>query len=831
MDALRQDLKFALRSLGKARGFAAVVVLTLALGIGANTAIFNLLDQLLLRPLPVRAPQELVLVRDPGPFMGRTYGDDMMSHPLYRELREKNEVFSGMLARHETTASVGRGDATEMARVELVSGNYFEVLGLAPVLGRLFTLADDETPGTHPVVVLGHGYWRRRFGADPAVVGATVRVNGQPMTALGVAPAGFGGLSVGAAADVFVPLAMKALVTPTWDGLDDRRTRFVNVFARLKPGLAAERAQAGLDVLSAAIVAEDVKLYPDAPERFRTRFLAKRFQLRPGAQGLSGLRAQFGTPLLVLMGMVALVLLIACANVANLLLARGAARGREVAIRLALGAGRRHLARQLLVESALLAAAGGALGLVLAGWTGEALLAALPGEQAARALVATPDARVVGFALGLSLLTGLLFGLMPAWQATRPDLAATLKQETGAVVGGGSVRLRKVLVAAQVALSLTLVAGAALFVRSLTNVIAQDPGYRTEGVIAFNVDPTLGGHQGLRAIQFFRTLREALLAEPGVSAVSASSSGLLTGNEWFSTVRVDGYVPKEGENMNPRLDAIGPAFFATLGQPLLAGREFDDRDGWAAPRVAVVDESFARYFFGGESPIGRRFGFGGGDPTSIEIVGLVRDARAVDLRGEPSRTVYIPDAQLGFREPELGEMVVYVRAADPALAASRARDTVRRLDPNLPVYQLKTLEAQLGESVFTERMVAALAAAFGALATLLAGLGLYGVMSYVVARRTREIGVRIAVGASGGQVARLVLREVALLASLGVAVGLPATVALAHAARSQLFGLSPGDPATLAAAGVGLFAIALLAGAVPARRASAVDPIQALRND
>ncbi|MCM2254558.1 MAG: ABC transporter permease [Vicinamibacteria bacterium] len=831
MDALRQDLKFALRSLAKARGFAAVVVLTLALGIGANTAIFNLLDQLLLRPLPVRAPHELVLLRDPGPFMGRTFGDNMLPHPLYRELREKNPVFSGMLARYATTASVGYRDQSEIARVELVSGNYFEVLGLAPVLGQLLNLSDDVTPGAHPVVVLGHGYWQRRFGSDPGVVGSKVLVNRQPMTVRGVAPAGFGGLAVGAASEVFVPLAMKAALTPTWDGLDDRRTRFVNVFGRLKPGITQQQAQAGLDVLSAAIVKEDIKLYPDAPERFRERFLAKRTQLLPGAQGLSGLRDQFSTPLLVLMGMVALVLVIACANVANLLLARAATRQREIAIRLALGAGRRQLARQLLVESTLLSVAGGALGLVLAVWTGEALLAALPGEQTARALTAAPDGRVVAFALVLSVVTGLLFGLVPAWQATRPDVAGTLKQETGAVVGGGSVRLRKLLVAAQVALSLTLVAGAALFVRSLTNVIAQDPGYRTEGVIAFNVDPTLSGHDGERAVQFYATLRDALLAQPGVSAASASSSGLLTGSEWRVTVSVDGYQPKEGEDMNPHLDAVGPAFFTTVGQPLLAGREFDTRDGWKAPRVAIVNQTFARYFFGQDNPIGKRLGLGRDDATSIEIVGLVKDSRSVDLRGETPRFLYVPDGQLGREAPELGEMVVYVRAADTALAASQAREAVRRLDPNLPVYEMKTLETQLGESVFTERMVAALAAAFGALATLLAGLGLYGVMSFVVARRTREIGVRIAVGASGGHVATLVLREVALLAGVGVAIGLPAVVLLGHSVRSQLFGLSPNDPATLAAASLGLFAISLLAGAIPARRASTVDPIQALRND
>ncbi len=826
MDGLIQDLRFALRMIAKNPGFTALVVLTLGLGIGANTAIFSLMDQVLLRALPVKDPERLVLLDGPGPFRGRTFNDQTFSYPMYRDLRDRNTVLDGLVARFSTPASFSLGGQTERVTAEVVSGNYFEVLGVRPILGRAFSQGDDRTPGGHPVVVLSHGFWTRRFGADPKALNQTVNVNGYPMTIVGVAPRGFGGFEVGSAADVFVPMMMKAQMTPTWDDLENRGTRWINVIGRLKEGVSREQADAGLNVAYRQILAEEVEHIEDPGGTFRARYVAKHLDVLPGFRGISGLRRSFSTPLVMLMAMVGLVLLIACANVANLLVARATTRQRELAIRLALGAGRRQIVRQLVVESLGLGMMGGVAGLVVASWTGDLLIRALPFDGTSRALSSSPDLRVWSFTFGLSVLTGVLFGLVPAVQAARPALTGTLKEEAAAVVGGSSVRLRKILVVAQVALSLLLLVGAGLFARSLYNLRSLDPGFETDSLLTFSVDPTLNGHDQRATHALFRRLRQDLASIPGVTAASTAVSGVLSGSEMIMTVKVDGYERREDEDTNPHANIVGPGYFATLGTPLLAGREFTDLDEeQGAPRVAVVNETFARYFFKGESALGRRFGFGRDKGNEVEIVGVVKDDHAVNLRDQTPRWVYTPAAE---RE-DLDQMTFYVRGRGESGALVRSvRDAVKRADPDMPVFDLKSMKTQVDESLFLDRMVAALSACFGLLATLLACVGLYGVMAFTVVRRTREIGIRMALGAARRSVLWLVMREVAVLAGIGIALGLPSAWALARVIQSQLFGLAPHDPVTLAAATALLATVTLLAGYVPARRATLVEPMRAL---
>jgi len=698
-----------------------------------------------------------------------------------------------------------------------------------PAIGRLFNAADDRTPGAHPVAVLSHGFWTRRFGSNPAVLNQALTVNGHALTIVGVAAQGFNGLQVGGNADVMVPVMMKAQMTPTWNDLDDRRSRWLNVVARLKPGITAEQAEVQMNVVYDQIKQQEIAAYANVTENFKQRFLQKHLEVLPGGRGLSDLRSQFSSALVVLMWMVGVVLLIACANVANLLLARTTSRQKEIAVRLALGAGRATIVRQQLVESAVLAAAGAVVGVGFAMWSGSVLLAALPGSESARSLSSTPDLRVLLFALVLAAVTALVFGIAPAIQATRHAAASALKDEVGSVVGGGrQARVRRVLVVAQVAMSMLLLVGAGLFARSLYNLRSVDPGFQVDRLIAFSIDPSLSGYSQDRTRQFFETLQRELSNVPGVRNVSMSEIGALSGNNWRTTVRVDGYQPKEGEDMNPSFDGVGPHYFSTMGIPLVAGREFKDSDAAGAPKVAVINEAMAKYFFGDSNPIGRRFGQGGGNPTDIEIIGVARDSRSDTIREKAGRYVYIP-----YRQDEgVTSLTFYVRAAgDPAAATTAVRQTVQRLDANLPIYGMRTMEAQVAESLFVERMVASLSVAFGVLATLLAALGLYGVMSYAVTRRTREIGIRMALGAERARVLWLVLREVAALSTVGVVIGFTVALFATRRIEAQLFGISRNDPLTVAAAIVLLLVVALAAGWFPARRATNIDPMLALRSE
>jgi predicted permease len=829
MPAAWRDLKHAFRGLRKNPGFTIVVVLTLGLGIGANAAIFSLMDQVLLRALPVRDPGQLVQLDGPGPFRGRTFNNQTFSYPMYTDFRDRNEVFSGVLARFPTATTAVWNGQSERVSGELVTGNYFEVLGVKPSIGRVFNAADDRTPGAHPVVVLSHGFWLRRFGGNPAVLNQTLVVNGHPLTIVGVSAPGFNGLQVGNNSDVMVPIMMKAQMTPTWNDLDARGSRWVTIMARLKPGITTEQAEVQMNVVYRQINQQEIAAMSNTTESFRKRFVEKHLEVLPGGRGLSDLRSEFSTALAVLMWMVGVVLLIACANVANLLLARTTSRQKEISLRLALGAGRTRIVRQQLIESLLLAACGAVVGLLFAAWTGSLLLAALPGTENARALSATPDLRVVTFTLVLAVVTALVFGIVPALQATRPAAAAVLKDEAGTVAGGGrQARVRRLLVVGQVAMSMLLLAGAGLFARSLYNLRAVDAGFDVDRLLAFSIDPSLSGYSQQRMQQLFESMQRELGPMPGVRSVSMSEMGVLTGNLWGMTVRVDGYQPKEGEDMNPYVDGVGPQYFATMGIPLISGREFNEKDVVGSPRVAIINEAMAKYYYGDTNPIGRRFGFGRDSATDIEIVGVARDVRTTELRERATRFVYVPYRQ----NDALTSLTFYVRAAgDPASTATGIRQTVQRLDASLPIYDMRAMEAQVAESLFVERMVAGLSVAFGGLATLLAAIGLYGVMSYAVARRTREIGIRMALGAERSGVLWLVLKEVAILASLGVVAGLAAAVYLTRRVESQLFGITPNDPATLATAVVMLLMVALVAGWIPARRATKIDPMLALRTE
>jgi predicted permease len=826
MSTLLQDVRLALRTLGRSPGFAIIAVLSLALGIGANTAIFGILDQVLLRSLPVHDPARLVLLQNPSPRFGRTENQSTFSYPLYKDLRDGNQVLEGLIAYYRLGVSFSHGTRTERSLGELVSGNYFEVLGVSTALGRPIGPEDDRTRGGHPVVVLSHGFWERRFGADPAILSQTVRVNGHPMTVIGIARRGFKGMEPGTHTDVFVPLTMKAQMTPTWDHLDNRHSHFLNLVGRLNKGVTIEQAHTGLNTLLKPILEMEIQTTPARSETFRKRFVSKQISVLPGGRGISDIRQQIGTPLVVLMCMVGVVLLIACANVANLMLARGAARQKEIAIRLSMGASRAQLVRQLLAESVVLAVAGGAAGLLIAQWTGSMLLSFAP-EEAALGIASDPDGRVLGFAFGLSVLTGILFGLAPALQSTRPDVAGVLKDQALNVSAGVShVRLRKALVVAQVALSLLLLATAGLFARSLYNLKDVNPGYVTERLLTFSLNPRLNGYSVERLMNFADALQGRLQAVPGVTGVSMSTMRPLSGSQWMNTVRVPGYEPKEGEDMNPSFDHVGGGYFATMKIPLLAGREFASGDTESAPRVAIINETMAKYFFGKQNPLGRKFGFGPRGTPDVEIVGVVRDIRHRSIRGEVPRFVFLPLRQT----PEATEITYFVRTAvDAGAIANSVRREVANLDAHLPVYDMRTMEQQLDASLGGERAVAALSSAFGLLATLLAAIGLYGVMAYTVARRTREIGIRIALGAARRSVLGIVLREVGWMTAIGVAIGIPAAIASGRLVHSVLFGVAAVEPPILAGAVVLIAAIALLAGYFPARRATRVDPITALR--
>ncbi len=844
LDTILRDLKYTFRMLARTPGFTAVAVLTLALGIGANTAIFTLLDQVLLRLLPVKDPQQLVLLTMKGRHYGNNWGGNAISHPMFRDFQDHNEVFSEMFCRFPTSASLSFGRQAERVDVELVSGTYFSALGVVPALGRILTPEDDRVPSGHPFVVLNYNYWKTRFARDPQIVGKTLNLNNYNMTVVGVAQAGFDGVELGRSPKIFIPIMMQAqiIVGNPEDMLKQRRNRWVNAFGRLKPGISQQQAKAALQPFMHSMLEMEVqqKEFSRASKYDRDEFLKCWIDVLPGSQGRSYTRRQLTTPLWVLMATTGAVLLIACANLANLMLVRGASRVKEIAVRLAMGATRPRIIGQLLVESLSLSALGGLAGLAVAFWADRTLMRIyLPSDSGGMNISSLPDFRVLLFNLAVTILTGVFFGLVPALQTTKPNIAGTLKDQAGAVVGGGHNGLRKALVIAQVTLSLLLLVGAGLFVRSLANLRNLGPGFSPERLVGFQIDPSLSGYTSERMKVFYPQLSESLSSIPGVQSVGLASVRILEDNEWDSSMSAEGFTPaKPDEHAEPFMNAIGPNYFATLGVRIVAGRDFTINDNhevkhgpevwnWA-PTTVMINEKFAKKFFPGRNPIGLHLGFGTdpGTPTDMEVIGVVKDFKYTSLRDEIPEQAFVP--YLGGRY--LGEMTVYLRtAADPDQLMSAVRSKVRDMDSNLPIYAMRTTEVQINNSLSTERMIASLSAVFGFLATLLAVIGLYGVMAYTVAQRTREVGIRMALGAARGNVIWMVMREVLLLVAIGVVAGVSSALALTRVVQSQLFGLTPHDPLTLALATAALALVACAAGYVPALRASRLDPMAALR--
>jgi predicted permease len=825
-DEMFQDLRFGVRMLLKHKMFTVVAVLSLALGIGANTAIFSIIDALLLKSLPVKQPERLVAINSIAPSQPG-YQRGIFSYPVFREMREKDTVFSGMFARSGTQTSMSGVGQTERVQTELVSGNFFSVLGVNPHLGRLFTEADDQTPGAHPVAVLSYNFWQRRFGADPGIIGKTISLNSYPFTVIGVAAEGFYGVEIGNNPDVRIPLIMDGQVRPmTAPPIFERRGNWwLAVMARLKDGVSVEQAQAATDTSFQIAREPDVRRNTGDTTDDRN-FRSLRIQLSPGGSGNSNLSRQFSLPLLVLMCLVGLVLMIACLNVANLLLTRAAARQKEIAVRLALGARRFRLVRQLLTEGFLLSTLGGLLGMLFARWGTNVLLGFLPQVRSTAVLEVKPDLRMIGFTFGISLISGLIFSLTPALMATRPNLVLALKNETVVVSSGGHRwELSRMLVILQIGLSLVLLVGAGLFTRSLQNLRGVDTGYHADQVVTMSLDPAQIGYKLERLRSFYSDLSERLAALPGVKTTTYTRNAPISGSYSRFGIDVPGYQPRPGEDMGVLFNQIGPDFFATFGAPLLSGREFNVQDTPGSPKVAIINNTLARYFFGSESPLGKRITLE--NYKDLEIVGVVADTKYRDLKEAPPKTAYIP-----YQYDNTGQRILAVSATgDPSLLISAIRQEVRNLDPNLPIFNVRTYSEQVDASVSLERLVALLSSFFGLFALLLASLGLYGVMAYAVTRRTREIGIRMALGAQPASVLKLVLRETLLLALIGISIGVPAALIGSRLIKDLLFGLAPNDPLTIVVASLVMISIAVIAGYLPALRAARVDPMIALRHD
>jgi len=764
---------------------------------------------------------------------------------MYRDFQDHNEVFSGMFCRFPEHVSMTFGGQSERVAAELVSGTYFSVLGVGTVVGRAISPDDDRVPNGHPLVMLSYDFWKQRFGGDSQIVGKTILVNNHQMTIIGVAQAGFDGVELGYATKIFVPVMMEQeIIIGPMKMLTDRRSRWVNAFGRVKPGVSQEKAKASLQPFMHSMLEQEVKeaAFRNASAYDREQFLKCWIDVLPGSQGRASLRRELRTPLWVLMATTGMVLLIACANIANLLLARATGRQKEIAVRLAMGATRGRIVTQLLIETLSLSALGGILGLALAFWGDKALMAIyLPSDSGNLNISTAPDLRILAFTLVVTVVTGVIFGLAPALQSTRPDVGRTLKDQAGAVVGGGHGRLRNALVVTQVALSLLLLIGAGLFLRSLKNLSNLGTGFPAERLVGFNIDPSLNGYTPQQLNTFYQQLTDNLGAIPGVKSVAVASMRIMENDEWDSGLTAEGYSPsKPDDHPQAYMNQIGPGYFATLGVPIVAGRDFRLTDNRVVkragatdefdttPTTVIINEKFAQRFFAGRNPVGMHLGFGTdpGTHTDMEIIGVVKDIKYTNLRDEIPIQAYVPY----MNSPYLGGMTIYARTAgEPNQLMSSVRAKMRELDSNVPIYAMRTMDEQISNSLSTERMIASLSTVFGFVATVLAIIGLYGVMSYSVAQRTREIGIRMALGAEQGKVIGMVMREVVLLIAIGVAVGVPAALVLTRVVKSQLYGLEAHDPWTLGLATALLAMVACAAGYVPALRASRVDPMKALR--
>jgi len=833
MHALWQDVRYGLRMLAKHPGFTAIAVLTLALGIGANTAIFSLLNQVLLRRLPVRNPGELVILKSPGPKRGHVWSDgddsEIFSYPLYKGLAKNTAVFNGVIARYPFEASIASHGQTERGSGELVTGNYFDVLGVRPVLGRVLSPADDDVQGAHPVLVLSHSYWTRHFGGDSGVLNQAILVNNAEMTIVGVAQSGFSGIQVGQTPDIFVPMTMKGQMTPIRNGLDDWNDSFLAVLARRKPGISVEQAQAGINVDYPGLLEQQAATLKLREGKDRQEFLGKKIVLYPGGQGRTTVQRDSGPALMALFAMVALVLLIACTNVANLLLAKAAARQREFAIRSALGASPGRMMQQLLIESLLCALGGGVLGLILGTWIMNILTQAVVSDAGVKGITARVDGSVLGFAAAATVISAMVFGLIPAWRATQTGVSQMLKDQGSTTSAGpGHVRFRKYLVAGQVAFTLLLLTGGALFARTLWNLRKQNLGLSTENLITFSIAPQLSGYNAPRTVALVDQLRERLGALPGVLGVGSSQIPVLTGTDMGGNITVEGRQNLDTDDRHVNFDAVSPNYFSTMRIPLLSGREFNAGDTATNTKVAIINEAMVKEFFPKRNPIGVHFGMGSGDDVklNIEIVGVVKDTKESHVRDTDRPYFYQPYSQFG----KLFGMSFYVRSQqDPLLIANAMRETVRGANANLPIYDLKTVQRVVDEDLFAERVVAGLSVAFGGLAALLAALGIYGVLAYLVVQRTREIGIRLALGAGTGHVRGLVFKEVGWMVLTGALVGLPAAYGMGRLSESLLYGVHAGDAAVyLTSLGI-ICLVAFVACYIPSRRATRIDPIVALR--
>jgi predicted permease len=819
LELLFKDLQYGLRTIRRSPGFTAIAVLSLALGIGANTAIFTLIDALMLRSLPVEKPDRLVAIGDVARPGGMSNGGprlDLFSYPLYRQLREQNQVFSGLAA----SGRAGRldveisGGGEEPVRGRLVSGNFFAVLGVRPALGRTFRAEEDRAPGSSPVVVISYDYWQSRFARDPAILGRVLKVNGAVLTVIGVGPRGFIGEVVGSAADLWIPLSMQAQVNPGDGRLDRRDSNWLLLLGRLKPGVSLAQARTRMTALAMQAVL-------DPAHTLRGQTVA----VQPGGRGFSSLRRRFSQPLGTLMIVVGLVLLIACANIANLLLARAATRRKEISVRLATGASRARLVRQLLTESLLLAALGGAAGLLLA-WAGSGILLRLAAGGATPVpLNVQPNGTMLAFTAGVAALTGILFGLAPALRSTRIDLGPALKENARSVTAAGGRRLGKLLVAGQVALSLLLLVGAGLSVRSLVNLETLDVGYSRSHVAVLRTDPIASGYATAQQLPLTQRLIERLRSIPGVVGATVSENGIFSGTDsGTGTLRIPGFTSTREEDLSATEDRVGPGYFQVLGVPLVARREFDRRDTAGSPRVVVLNETMARFYFGSRDPVGQSMQE---DDLRYTIVGVAKDMKERGLKGPAERRLYTPFLQItdgieGFN------FEIRTRG-DAAQILPAVRREMHMLDGNLKVLSLEPVRVLIDRSITDEWLIAQLSGFFGVLALLLAAIGLYGVMAYSVSRRGNEIGLRMALGADRGSVVRMVLGETLALAAAGIAIGLPAAWGAARLLAASLVGVSSSDPATLGAATVAMLVVAAFAGWVPAYRAAHMDPMAALR--
>jgi predicted permease len=825
-------LRFAWRSLAKAPLLSLVVILSVGLGIGANTAIFSLLHQILLNSLPVERPEELVSVTSPEDFKGGRNstndsggGEFIFSYPMFRELEKHSQGLSGIGAFRALEANLSFGKQTVAGSMLVVSGGYFPTLGVRPLMGRMLTPQDDAGAG-NAVAVLSYGYWNDRLGGETAVLNQPLRVNGQMFTVVGVTPRNFTGTTLASEPDIYVPLVFKPLLTPNWNGTDVWSDYWLYLIARPQRGFSRTQAEAALNSVYAGLLEQQSRMPKFYYQKNLDRFLHSRLTFKDGSHGQSNSREEMRTPLITLMCATVLVLLIAMANAANLLLARSAERRREMAIRAAMGAGRGELMGQMLTEALLLAAAGGIAGLAFAVVTLKLLLAELSGETPIHFLEAQLEWPVLLFGLGLSVLTGLLFGLYPAWEAARSSSAATLKDESGKSSGtASSARVRKVLVCAQVMVSAVLLIPTGLFLKSLVNLMHVDLGMKTEDVIGFSVSPALNGYQQAQTHALFERIESGMAAIPGVRGVAAALVPLIAGNNWGTDVTIAGTKETKGDN-NSRFNEVGPGFFGKMGIPLISGREFTESDSAAGPKVAVVNETFVRRFLQGRSPLGVQFSGNSGPATDITIVGVVKDSHYSSVKDPPPPLFYRPWRQ----DKQLNGLYFYVRSALPEQQmVPQIRRVMASLDRDLPLQDLRTLDEQVRINVQQDRIVLQLAAVFAALATALAMLGLYGVMAHSVTRRTREIGIRMALGAEPGRIRGMVMRELLWILIAGLVTGVPAAMLLARYTETQLFGVKARDLMVVVSAVLALTVTAIAAGYLPARRASRVNPLEALR--